>query len=64
MIGFDGRQQWRQHQLFKLCAKPAQREKSFDYRWLSLQPKNGGVESRLQNLRFAQSVCGAQKMCE
>jgi hypothetical protein len=25
MIGFDGRHQWRQHQLFKLCAKPLQR---------------------------------------
>jgi hypothetical protein len=27
MIGFDGRHQWRQHKLFKLCAKPPQREK-------------------------------------
>src|ERR1700739_1427889 len=22
MVGFDGRHQWRQHSLFKLCAKP------------------------------------------
>jgi len=31
---FDGRQQWRQHQLFKLCAKPPQREKYRYYKML------------------------------
>jgi hypothetical protein len=34
MIGFDGRHQWRQHQLFKLCAKPPQRKKLQYYNWL------------------------------
>jgi hypothetical protein len=26
MIGFDGRLRWRQENLFKLCAKPPQRQ--------------------------------------
>jgi hypothetical protein len=35
MIAFDRRLRWRQHKLFKLCAKLPQREKNTLYRWLA-----------------------------
>jgi hypothetical protein len=38
MIGFEGRHQWRQHQLFKLRAKPSRREKSIKYKDLLVTP--------------------------
>jgi hypothetical protein len=39
MIGFEGRHQWRQDQLFKLRAKPDQREIPLFVNMLSAMPQ-------------------------
>jgi hypothetical protein len=39
MIGFEGRLQWRRHQLFKLRAKPLQRKNRFSYNGLMAPPE-------------------------
>ena len=36
MVGFDGRLQWRRHQLFKLRAKPSRRKNAISYRELGV----------------------------
>jgi hypothetical protein len=38
MIGFEGRHQWRQHQLFKLRAKPPQRKNYIFFNILHQSP--------------------------
>src|SRR6202048_3938892 len=39
MIGFEGRLQWRRHQLFKLRAKPPQRKNYLNYNNLVMSPE-------------------------
>jgi hypothetical protein len=56
MIGFDGRHQWRQQVLFKLCAKPVQREKSLNYKQLSLLPLNRAQRGPLSKFAI-RSIC-------
>jgi hypothetical protein len=51
MIGFDGRQRWRQHRPFKLCAKPAHR-KIVNY-FNSLFEMPGFADNGPPHLKFA-----------
>jgi hypothetical protein len=51
MIGFDGRLQWRQHKLFKLRAKPPQREKDMIYNELDVSPRQR--RERVAHPKFA-----------
>jgi hypothetical protein len=51
MIGFAGRLQWRQHKLFKLCARLVQRENVMNYRML---PSTGfAARNRKPHSKFA-----------
>jgi hypothetical protein len=56
MIGFEGRHQWRQQKLFKLCAKPPQRENPFDCRWLALQSRQRWQKEPLPKFAI-RSIC-------
>jgi hypothetical protein len=50
MVGFEGRHQWRQHELFKLRAKLLQRKKRKYFRVLLLQrsaPERSAVASKI-----------------
>jgi hypothetical protein len=51
MIGFEGRLQWRRQKLFKLHAKPKQRKKSMNYKWLDDPPD--GVPHPAPHPKFA-----------
>jgi hypothetical protein len=63
MMGLKGRLQWRRHKLFKLRAKPSAAQKTDLFQWIEDLtqgvPRTG---ARIQNLRFAQFLCGAQKL--
>jgi hypothetical protein len=60
MIGFGGRLRWRQHKLFKLRAKLVRRKNRLSYKWLVSAAGTAREVFRIENLRFAQSMCGAQ----
>jgi hypothetical protein len=62
MIGFEGRLQWRQRNPFKLRANLPQRKNPRNYKWLGEEGQFGRTEIRIQNLRFAQELCDAQKL--
>jgi hypothetical protein len=51
MIGFEGRLQWRQHELFKLRAKLPQRKKSWDYKRLGILSHS--ARERFPHAKFA-----------
>jgi hypothetical protein len=53
MIGFDGRHQWRREKLFKLRAKPLQREIYINSNGLLDTPEILADLGRTENLRFA-----------
>ena len=56
MIGFDGRHQWRRHQLFKLRAKLTAVQKEMDHKWLAVRPRPA---SRLS----ASKICDLLNYC-
>ena len=55
--GVEGKQ-------FKLHANPANLEFQLFYNTLHDMPEIFAVRIRIQNLRFAQLLCGAQELCE
>jgi hypothetical protein len=63
MMGLEGRLQWRRHKPFKLRAKLSVAKKSDLFQWFEgltrYVPRTG---FRIQNLRFAQFLCGAQRL--
>jgi hypothetical protein len=62
MMSFEGRRRWRQQQLFKLCAKPRRHESSIHFKRLRRLLEIFAERIRIQNLRFAYSLCAAQEM--
>jgi hypothetical protein len=62
MMSFEGRRRWRQQEPFKLRAKPGQRKKYRYYNGLLTMPELFAGRIRIQNLRFAHFLCGAQEM--
>jgi hypothetical protein len=70
MIGFEGRHQWRRHQLFKLRAKPLQRKNYIFFNILYQPPKffaGANPHAKLAirlflELRFAYFLCAAQEV--
>jgi hypothetical protein len=57
MVGFEGRHQWRQHELFKLRAKLLQRKKHKYFRALLVQ------RSAPQGPAFASKICDSLISC-
>jgi hypothetical protein len=62
MIGFDGRLQWRQQELFKLRAKLPQCKKNMIRNELGVRRAIAARTLRTQNLRLAHFLCVAQEM--
>jgi hypothetical protein len=62
MVGFRGRRRWRQDKPFKLCASSHGAEKRNVHRVLAALPEVFAERIRIQNLRFAHFLCGAQEM--
>jgi hypothetical protein len=62
MMGFEGRRRWRQQVLFKLHAKPHGREGAVFAIGCSAAARIAAERIRIQNLRFAHFLCGAQEM--
>jgi hypothetical protein len=57
MIGLEGRHQWRQHKLFKLCAKPPAAQKSDLYQY------NMGLAEQPQAPLSASKICDSLNSC-